>query len=332
MLSTWHHDSPVDPAGKSRSVQRPYSPKAQSRFDLLDIYFRSIAKTSRLSRQEEVQLARQIESGRATVALAKSNYRKSHRNDDRERLAAAQSAVDAAVKQFVEANLRLVVKLAGRYTNRGVALFDLIQEGNIGLIRAVERFDYRRGVKFSTYAVWWIRQAMIRATQDHGHTIRLPVNKLEAITTIRKAARALNSRTGRPPSVAEIACQTDHTEESVRKILAIADRRQALSLEEPIGTGQSQLMDVIADQQAVDSEDIVIQRELAAQLHAAMTRLTAREAEVLRRRFGIGSDTVSTLQEIASDFRLSRERIRQIQNEGIAKMRKKLAQRAVAYR
>ena len=332
MLGTPHHDSPVDPARKSRSIQRPSSPKAQRHLDLLDIYFRSIAKTPRLSRQEEVQLARQIESGRASVALAKAGYRKSQRNDDRERLAAAESAVDAAVKRFVEANLRLVVKLAGRYTNRGLSLFDLIQEGNIGLMRAVERFDFRRGVKFSTYAVWWIRQAMIRATQDHGHTVRLPVNKIEAITAIRKTARALNSKTGRNPSAAEIAGQIDHTEESVRQILAIADRRQALSLAEPIGTGRSQLMDVIADHQAVDSEDIVIQRDLAAQLHAAMTRLTTREAEVLRRRFGIGSDTVSTLQEIASDFRLSRERIRQIQNEGLAKMRKKLAQRAVACR
>jgi RNA polymerase primary sigma factor len=332
MLSARHHDSPVDPAGGLRSVKHASAPNAESQPDLLEIYFRSIAKTPLLSRQEEIQLAKQIESGRNQLRLAKLNNGQSRLNEDRQHLAAAQSAVDAAIKRFVEANLRLVVRLAGRYTNRGVALFDLIQEGNIGLMRAVERFDYRRGVKFSTYAVWWIRQAMIRATQDHGHTVRLPVNKLEAITTIRKTARALNSRTGRPPSIAEIACHMDRSEESVRNILAIADRRQALSLQEPIGTGQSQLMDVIADRQALDSEDIAIQRDLAAQLNAAMTRLTAREAEVLRRRFGIGNDTVSTLQEIASDFRLSRERIRQIQNEGIAKMRKKLAQRAVACR
>ncbi len=332
MLETRHHDSPVNPVRRLRSVQRTSSPKAESQSDLLEIYIRSIAKTRLLSRQEEIQLAKQIETGRNQVRLAKLNNGQSNPNEDRQHLSAAQSTVDTAIKRFVEANLRLVVKLAGRYTNRGVALFDLIQEGNIGLMRAVEKFDYQRGVKFSTYAVWWIRQAMIRATQDHGHTVRLPVNKLEAMSTIRKTARTLNSRNGRNPSIAEIACQMDHSEESIRNILAIADRRQALSLEEPIGAGQSQLMDVIADHQAVDSEDIVIQRDLAAQLHAAMTRLTTREAEVLRRRFGIGNDTVSTLQEIASDFRLSRERIRQIQNEGIAKMRKKLAQRAVSYR
>ncbi len=329
MTGTRHHDRPVNPMRQLRSVKRSASEKAQRQSGLLDIYFRAIAKTTLLCRQEEIQLAQQIEAGRAEVRLAELKHRKSNLDQDRQRLIAVQSALEASKKRFVEANLRLVVKMAGRYTSRGVALFDLIQEGNIGLMRAVEKFDYRRGVKFSTYAAWWIRQAMIRATHDHGHTVRLPVNKLEAITAIRKTARALNSKRGRNPSIAEIACHMDHPEESVRKILAIADRRHALSLEEPIGAGQSQLMDVIADHHGIDSEDIVIQRDLAAQLHAAMTRLTAREAEVLRRRFGIGSDTVSTLQEIASDFRLSRERIRQIQNEGIAKMRKKLARRSV---
>ena len=332
MAATRQREIPVNSRRNLSSVERPSFTAAQHQSDLLDIYFRAIAGKTRLSRQEEIELARQIEAGRAAIRLAELNYDRSRRDLDRRHLVTAQSALEALRKRFVEANLRLVVKIAGRYTNRGVALFDLIQEGNIGLMRAVEKFDYRRGVKFSTYVIWGIRQAIIRATQDQGNIVRLPVNKLEAMSSIVKTARALNSKTGRNPSTAEIAWQMECSEESVRQIMMIADRRHALSLEEPIGAGHSQLMDLIADHRAVDSEDVVIRRDLAAQLHAAMTRLTTREAEVLRRRFGIGNDTVSTLQEIASDLRLSRERIRQIQNEGIAKMRKKLARIAVISR
>ena len=247
---------------------------------------------------------------------------RSRLKDDLERVLAALAEVKAAKNLFIEANLRLVISIARRYTNRGLQLMDLIQEGNIGLMLAVDKFDYRRGLKFSTYAFYWIRQKITRAIQEQGRTVRVPVHLIETIGKMRQTARELISEIGRSPTAEEIAKKMLLPERKVKKVIEIAKRNRTISLESPIGDGEALLKDFIADEDGVTAEEAAIQKNLAEQLQMTLATLSTREEKVLRRRFGIGEETGRTLQKVSEEFGVTRERIRQIQVRGIAKLKK----------
>lgn len=259
--------------------------------DPVRMYLKEIGRVPLLSADEEIQLAHRIENG------------------DEE-----------AKRRLAEANLRLVVSIAKRYVGRGMLFLDLIQEGNMGLIKAVEKFDYKKGFKFSTYATWWIRQAITRAIADQARTIRIPVHMVETINKLIRVSRQLLQELGREPSPEEIAEKMDLTPEKVREILKIA--QEPVSLETPIGEeDDSHLGDFIEDQEALAPSDAAAYELLKEQLEDVLDTLTDREENVLRLRFGLDDGRTRTLEEVGKVFGVTRERIRQIEAKALRKLR-----------
>jgi len=290
--------------------------------DSVRAYLKQIGKVALLNAEEEVELAKRIEAGLyATQLMAEMAERG-------EKLPAAQRRDmmwicrdgDRAKNHLLEANLRLVVSLAKRYTGRGMAFLDLIQEGNLGLIRAVEKFDYTKGYKFSTYATWWIRQAITRAMADQARTIRIPVHMVEVINKLGRIQRELLQDLGREPTPEELAKEMDITPEKVLEIQQYA--REPISLDQTIGDeGDSQLGDFIEDSEAVVAVDAVSFTLLQDQLHSVLETLSEREAGVVRLRFGLTDGQPRTLDEIGQVYGVTRERIRQIESKTMSKLR-----------
>ncbi|MBI3286911.1 MAG: RNA polymerase sigma factor RpoD [Chloroflexi bacterium] len=288
--------------------------------DSISLYLKEISRIALLTAQEEVDLARRMERGlRARRRLARLNGSSPGR-ELRQKLEWASADGEAARQHLIKANFRLVVSIAKKYVGRGVSFLDLIQEGNIGLIRAVEKFDYRRGYKFSTYATWWIRQAITRAIADQGRTIRVPVHMCERINKLGRVSRTLAQELGREPSSTELAGEMDTTPKKVDRILEIAQR--PLSLEMPVGEEKdSHLGDFIEDRKAPAPVEVASAALLREHMSEILTSLTPREGRVLQMRFGLTDGHTYTLEEVGSRFGVTRERIRQIEAKALRKLR-----------
>ncbi len=287
--------------------------------DPVRMYLKEIGKVPLLTAAEEVDLAKRIEAGEKAVEKLEKDGNKLPREEAR-KLHRTERDGMTAKKKLVEANLRLVVSIAKRYVGRGMLFLDLIQEGNLGLIRAVEKFDYRKGYKFSTYATWWIRQAITRAIADQARTIRIPVHMVETINKLIRIQRQLLQELGREPMPEEIGQEMGLTPEKVREILKIS--QEPVSLETPIGEEEdSQLGDFIEDQEAEVPADAASFSLLQEQLQEVLDTLSERERRVIELRFGLIDGHPRTLEEVGRVFGVTRERIRQIESKTLSKLR-----------
>jgi len=287
--------------------------------DPVHTYLREIGKVPLLTADLEVELARRIEDGALASAMLEAAG-PTLAQEERTSLLVRARRGQQAKEALIEANLRLVVSIAKRYRNRGLAFLDLIQEGNLGLMRAVEKFDYTKGFKFSTYATWWIRQAITRALADQGRTIRIPVHMVETINKVVRVQRQLLQELGREPTVEEIAARVEFSAERVREIQRI--NQDTVSLEQPMGEEEDfSLSDLIEDQGAEVPDDAATRVMLHAAVREALATLPAREREVMALRFGLEDGRVRTLEEVGRAFGVTRERIRQIEAKTLAKLR-----------
>lgn len=297
--------------------------------DPVRMYLKEIGKVPLLSAEEEIDLAQKMEEGavaKEKIAILKKRKEEAAEEEQAEldeeikALTKTQDAGDEAKKRLAEANLRLVVSIAKRYVGRGMLFLDLIQEGNLGLIKAVEKFDYRKGYKFSTYATWWIRQAITRAIADQARTIRIPVHMVETINRTIRTSRQLTQSLGREPSAAEIAEVMKMPVQRVEEILKIA--MDPISLETPVGEeDDTHLGDFIKDNKSEVPADAAAYTLLQEQLDEVMQTLTDREKKVLALRFGLEDGRSRTLEEVGKEFHVTRERIRQIEAKALRKLR-----------
>jgi RNA polymerase primary sigma factor len=286
--------------------------------DPVRMYLKEIGKVPLLTAEEEVDLAKRIEAG--LFASEKLATTRKLADKTRRDMEAIERDGQLAKKKLVEANLRLVVSIAKRYVGRGMLFLDLIQEGNLGLIRAVEKFDYTKGYKFSTYATWWIRQAITRAIADQARTIRIPVHMVETINKLIRIQRQLLQDLGREPTPEEIAKEMDLTPDKVREILKVS--QEPVSLETPIGEEEdSHLGDFIEDSDAVVPVDAASFILLQEQLDSVLHTLSEREKKVIQLRFGLTDGHPRTLEEVGREFGVTRERIRQIESKTLSKLR-----------
>ena len=286
--------------------------------DSVGLYFREMGQQGLLSAEEEVQLAMEIEAGREAVTQLEEDADLS--DYERDDLANVKEIGDAARAHLIRANTRLVVSIAKKYRGRGLQFLDLIQEGNVGLMKAVEKYDYRRGNRFSTYATWWIRQAVTRALANHGRTIRIPAHLGGRISKLYQIAQELEQEYGRQPTAEEIAENMELPAERVRWMLRTS--RQPVHLERPVGDeSDAELGDFIEDIDAPPPAETVAQKMLTEELGEILDQLTPREARILRLRYGLQDGESRTLKEVGEMFGLSRERIRQLEKEALRKLR-----------
>jgi RNA polymerase primary sigma factor len=322
-------DEPVDELMARQASRQRGRPGAAgsgehsgSAADPVHTYLKEIGKVPLLTAELEVELAKRIEAGvhAARELAVRRAAGDPAKGEERIRLQRQVQRGQQAKEALIEANLRLVVSIAKRYRNRGLAFLDLIQEGNLGLMRAVEKFDYTKGFKFSTYATWWIRQAITRALADQGRTIRIPVHMVETINKVVRVQRQLLQEYGREPTVEEIASRVEFPIERVREIQRI--NQDTVSLEQPMGDDEDfNLSDLIEDQRAEVPDDAATRSMLHEAVRGALATLPTREREVMELRFGLEDGRVRTLEEVGKAFGVTRERIRQIEAKTLAKLR-----------
>jgi RNA polymerase primary sigma factor len=344
---TFHEDEPDDVVDESapvgavvrvpRAVEKPKTERRRATrvngndddggggglsSDYVRMYLKEIGRVPLLTGEDEVSLAKRIEAGMAAAAQLAACDGGEIQLEQVEliRLTRARRDGDLAKDQLTRANLRLVVSIAKRYVGRGMLILDLIQEGNLGLMRAVEKFDHSKGFKFSTYATWWIRQAITRAIADQARTIRIPVHMVESINKVKRMQRQLMQELEREPTIDELATITDLSPARVREILRIS--QDPLSLDSPVGDeADSNLGDFIEDDDVDAPPDVVARQLLGEAVSEALAELSEREQEVVRLRFGLDDGRPRTLEEVGRQFGVTRERVRQIESKTLAKLR-----------
>jgi RNA polymerase primary sigma factor len=315
---------PADPdvvtleAETDRLIEVDLDDQTPAMGDSVHTYLKSIGRTSLLTAEQEVDLAKRIEAG----LFAEHKLETATGLDDKFRRELELVAEDGrrAKSHMLEANLRLVVSVAKKYSDRGLSLLDVVQEGNLGLIRAVEKFDYTKGYKFSTYAMWWIRQAIQRGFADSARTIRLPVHVLEMLSKLSRVERDMHQKLGREPTPEELAIELDRTPDQIEELLRTS--RQPISLDSTIGEdGETSIGDLIEDVDAPEASELVDRQLMAEQLRSALDALTPREATIMAMRFGLYDGNPHTLDEIGRALGLTRERIRQLEKQSLSKLR-----------